>query len=94
MVKFIQKLDQLFTWIKELINSALLYWRCKKAIKRADYRAVTTGRKQLVLIQQGRPVVVSKQHLKNQIQQKKSQKGFKKGFTIQKAESMAIYITK
>lgn len=82
MVKFISKTI-------ELIKSAINYRRCKAAIKKADRLKVTTGRKQLVLMSRGKPVVVSKQSLKRSIMQH----GFRKGFTIQDAERIAIYQT-
>lgn len=68
----------------------MYYRRCKKAIKRADRRAIVTGKKQLVMIYGGKPVVISKQRLKEMIK-----KGvFVKGFTPEKAEALAIYKTR
>lgn len=67
----------------------MLYIRCKKAIRHAKRQAVITGKKQLVLMYGGKPIVVSKQHLKKQIQQRK----FAKGFTPAKAEALAIFKT-
>ncbi len=67
----------------------VFYRRCQRAIKRANRRAVTTGKKQLVMIYGGKPVVMSKQHLKTLIKKR----AFVKGFTPEKAESLAIYKT-
>ena len=49
-----------------------------------------TGRKWLVLMYGGKPLVVSKQHLKDKIKEG----AFRKGFTPEKAESLAIYKTR
>ncbi len=76
-------------WVKAY-RSVVYYRRCKKAIKRADRRAIVTGKKQLVMIYGGKPVVISKQRLKEMIK-----KGvFVKGFTPEKAEALAIYKTR
>lgn len=83
MVKIIEK------WVKAY-KSYVLYKRCNRAIKRADRQAVTTGRKQLVIMYGGKPIVVSKQHLKAKIREG----AFCKGFTPEKAESLAIYKTR
>ncbi|MEG1998983.1 MAG: hypothetical protein RR015_03105 [Bacteroidales bacterium] len=82
MVKIIQK-------TVSAGKSLLLYWRCKYAITRADRQAITTGRKQLVIMYDGKPIVVSKQHLKRAIKSG----AFRKGFTIENAEKMAIHKT-
>lgn len=71
-------------------KSYVLYLRCKRAIKRADRNAVVTGKKWLVLMYGGKPLVVSKQHLKDKIKAG----AFRKGFTPEKAESLAIYKTR
>lgn len=82
MVKIIEK------WVKAY-KSMVLYIRCKRAIKRANRQAVVTGKKQLVIMYGGRPIVVSKQHLKAKIKEG----AFRKGFTPEKAEQLAIYKT-
>lgn len=71
------------------IKSTQNYYRCKSAIKKANMLKETTGRTQLVLMSKGKPVVISKKTLKRSIRQH----GFKKGFTIQDAEKIAIYKT-
>lgn len=48
------------------------------------------GQKWLVLMYGGKPLVVSKQHLKAKIKEG----AFCKGFTPEKAESLAIYKTR
>lgn len=68
----------------------LLYIRCKRATRHADKQAVVTGKKQLVIMYGGEPLVVSKQRLKKLIR-----KGvFAKGFTPEVAEALAIYKTR
>lgn len=86
MVKAVKKI--LKKWVKAY-KSMVLYRRCKRAIRRADRQAVVTGRKQLVLLHGGKPVVVSKQQLKKLIRQG----AFIRGFTLEKAERLAIYKT-
>lgn len=81
---------KLFQKIVKAYKSYVLYKRCKRAIKRADRQAVTTGKKQLVIMYGGKPLVVSKQHLKQKIKEG----AFCKGFTPEKAESLAIYKTR
>lgn len=81
---------KLFQKIVKAYKSYVLYKRCRRAIKRADRQAVTTGRKQLVIMYGGKPIVVSKQHLKEKIKEG----AFCKGFTPEKAESLAIYKTR
>lgn len=83
MVKIIEK------WVKAY-KSYVLYKRCKRAIKRADRQATVTGKKQLVIMYGGKPLVVSKQHLKEIIKEG----AFRKGFTPEKAEALAIYKTR
>ena len=83
MVNILKKLSKAY-------QSMVLYIRCKRAIHKADYLALTTGKKYLVLMSGGRPVVISKQRIKALI--KKG--GFVKGFTPTKAEEIAIYIAR
>lgn len=71
-------------------KSLILYWRCKIAIAGANRQAITTGRKQLVIMYDGQPIVTSKQYLKRCIKSGT----FRKGFTIEMAEKMAIYKTR
>lgn len=81
---------KIFQNIVRTYRSYVLYRRCKRAIRRADRQAVTTGRKQLVIMYAGKPIVVSKQHLKEKIKEG----AFCKGFTPEKAEALAIYKTR
>lgn len=79
MVKFIRDFAK---WIT--------YLRVKKAIKEADIQQTLTGKKQLVIMYDGKPIVVSKQHLKRTIKEG----AYVHGFTPEKAESLAIYKTR
>ena len=81
---------KLFQKIVKAYKSYVLYKRCKRAIKRADRQATVTGKKQLVIMYGGKPLIVSKQHLKQKIKEG----AFCKGFTPEKAESLAIYKTR
>jgi hypothetical protein len=61
----------------------------KRAIKKANLMALLTGRKYLVLRYRKRFLVKSKKELKQLIKDGM----FQSGFTIQKAEQIALYIT-
>ena len=74
-------------FFKRKINA----YRCRIAIKQADELALTTGNRYLVLMHQGKPMVYSKKRLKQMIYRDHA---FNKGFTIAKAEEIAIHITK
>lgn len=71
-------------------KSLVLYIRCKRAIKRANRQAIVTGKKQFVIMYGGKPLVVSKQYLKEKIKEGV----FREGFTANKAEALAIYKTR
>jgi 16S rRNA C1402 N4-methylase RsmH len=71
------------------IKKTLLNYRETKAIKKANRLKNLTGFKQLVLLQQGKFVVVSKKSLKDKIKKKY----FQKGVSIQVLERIAIYKT-
>lgn len=74
MVNFISKLTR--AWLFE--------WRKKRAVKQAQHDANTYRRKYLVLVKNGRPVVVSMQGVKKLIR-------FAKGFTAETARKIAIF---
>lgn len=77
MVKFISKLTR--AWLFD--------WRKNRAIKKAQKDANTLRRKFLVLVMDGKPVVVSMQGIKKLIRCHR----FAKGFTAEKARQIAIY---
>jgi hypothetical protein len=64
--------------------------KLRNAIDKADWMAKKSGRKFLVLKYNRRFLVKSKEELKRLIKDKY----FVKGFTIQQAEKIALYITK
>ncbi len=73
----------------KLILDLIFTFRLKRAKIRADRRKAETGKKQLVILYRKKPIVVSKQHLKKSI----AEGCYEKGFTIQKAEKLAVYQT-
>ena len=73
----------------KLILDLIFTFRLKRAKLRANRQKAETGRKQFVLLYKGKPIVVSKQHLKQSI----AAGCYEKGFTIQKAEKISIYQT-
>jgi len=80
-----------------LIKSIIKNYRANKLKKKID-KAINmacdlrekTGRKHLVIMHQGKPVVQTKQRLQQLIRKRY----FKKGTTIQDIEKVALFITK
>lgn len=83
MVNIIKK------WIA-FARSLANYRRCRRAIREADRRLVTTGQKQLVIMYGGKPLTIAKRQLKEKIKDH----FFERGFTPEKAEALAIYKTR
>jgi len=79
MVKIIQKI---IGWVQRK--------RLTSAIKKANRMFAVTGMKFFVLKYKRRFLVKSKQELKKLIREGY----FKKGFTVQSAEAIALYITR
>ena len=75
------------TFIKKLVRATVFEWRKKRAIKKAQRDANLMRRKFLVLVMDGKPVVVSMQGLKKLIRCHR----FAKGFTAEKARKIAIF---
>lgn len=73
----------------QLIKDLIFNFRIKRAILRADRNKAETGKKQLVMLYKGKPIVVSKQYLKKCI----AAGNYQKGFTVATAEKMALYKT-
>lgn len=69
------------------MRALVFNWRKKRAIKQAQNDANTYRRKFLVLVRDGKPVVVSMQGVKKLIRQHR----FAKGFTAEKAREIAIF---
>lgn len=76
------------TFIKKLVRSTVFEWRRKRAIKKAQKDANLLRRRFLVLVQNGKPVVVSMQGVKKLIRCHR----FAKGFTAEKAREIALYV--
>ena len=74
--------------IMHFVKALLFDWRKKAAIKKAQNDAKLYGKKFLVLVFNGKPVVVSMQGIKQLIRQHR----FSKDFTPEKACKCAIYI--
>jgi hypothetical protein len=72
------------------IKNILFQRNLKKVIANAISIADKTGRKQLVIIFNSKPVVLSKQDLTRMIRQGK----FQKGVSVQDIEKKALFITK
>ena len=75
------------TFIQKLVRSTVFEWRRQRAIKEAQRDANQLRRKFLVLVIDGKPVVVSMQGIKKLIRCHR----FAKGFTAEKARKIAIY---
>ena len=76
------------TFIKKLVRATVFEWRRKRAIKKAQKDANLLSRRFLVLVQNGKPVVVSMQGVKKLIRCHR----FAKGFTAEKAREIALYV--
>lgn len=76
------------TFIKKLVRATVFEWRRKRAIKKAQKDANLLRRCFLVLVQNGKPVVVSMQGVKKLIRCHR----FAKGFTAEKAREIALYV--
>ncbi len=74
--------------LKKLFAAYLFERRRHRAIKKAQREADLQRRKYLVLVENGKPVVVSMQGIKKMIRQHR----FTKGFTADTACKIAIYI--
>lgn len=73
-----------------LIKKIILNYRVKKAIKQAVEFQKESGRKHLVVMCNGKPMVHTKQKLQYLIKTRY----FKKGTRIQDLEKAALFITK
>lgn len=74
--------------VKKYFKALLFDWRKKRAIKKAQNDAELHRKKFLVLVFNGKPVVVSMQGIKKMIRQH----SFSKDFTAETACKLAIYI--
>lgn len=74
--------------VKKYFKALLFDWRKKRAIKKAQNDAELHRKKFLVLVFNGKPIVVSMQGIKKMIRQHR----FSKDFTAKTACKCAIYI--
>ena len=74
--------------VRKYFQALVFDRRLKRAKKKAQHDATLYGKKFLVLMFGGKPVVVSMQGIKKLIRQHR----FAKGFTAEKAEKCALYI--
>lgn len=74
----------------ERIKRTILNYRVKMAIRQAVELAEGSGRKHLVLMHKGRPLVISKQRLGALIRKRY----FRKGTRMQDLERNALFITR
>ncbi len=74
----------------QLIKDIIFGWRYKRAVKKALKVQSLTGRKQFVIMYNGKPVVVSKRKIRSLV----STHYFRKGLTVQDIEKRALFVTK
>lgn len=74
--------------VKKYFKALLFDWRKKRAIKKAQNDAELHRKKFLVLVFNGKPVVISMQGIKKMIRQHR----FSKDFTAETTCKCAIYI--
>jgi len=73
--------------IIKYLQALLFHWRLARAKRKATSHADLYGKKFLVIVFHGKPVVVSMQGIKRLIRQHR----FTKGFTAEKAAKIAIF---
>lgn len=74
----------------QLIKDLIFGWRYKRAVKKAVKVQSLTGRKQFVVMYNGKPAVVSKKRIRYLV----STHAFTKGITVQDIERRALFVTK
>ena len=74
--------------VRKYFKALVFEWRLKRAKRKALHDATLYGKKFLVLVFGGKPVVVSMQVIKKLIRQHR----FTRGFTAERAEKCALYI--
>ena len=77
-----------FGAVPKYFKALVFEWRLKRAKKKAAGDAALYGKKFLVVVFGGKPVVVSMQAIKKLIRQHR----FREGFTAGKAEKCALYV--
>lgn len=79
----------IFKNIKAWFRAALFDYRLRHCRREADRRRALSGQKQLVIVLNRRPVVVSKQHIRRLVREGM----YQKGVTAATIETKAIYRT-
>lgn len=74
--------------VRKYFKALVFEWRLKRAKKKADSDAALYGKKFLVVVFGGKPVVVSMQGIKKLIRQHR----FSKDFTAEKAVKCALFV--
>lgn len=74
--------------VRKYFKALVFDWRLKRAKRKAQKGATLYGKKFLVLVFGGKPVVVSMQDIKTLIRQHR----FSKDFTAEKAVKCALFI--
>ena len=74
--------------VKKYFKALVFEWRLKRAKKKAQHDAALYGKKFLVVVFGGKPVVVSMQGIKTLIRQHR----FAKSFTAEEAKKCALFI--
>ena len=71
------------------IQKIIFNWRYKRAVRKADKLHKSTKRKYLVVVLNGKPVVLSKRKVRTLI----ATRHFRRGTTVRDIEDRAIYTT-
>lgn len=79
----------IFKNIKAYFRAIIFDCRFRHCCREADRRRAISGQKQLVIVLNRRPVVVSKQHIKRLVREGM----YRKGVKASDIEAMAIYKT-
>ena len=72
-----------------IIQKIIFNWRYKRAVRKADKLHKSTKRKILVVVLNGKPVVLSKRKVRTLI----ATRYFRRGTTVRDIEDRAIYTT-
>ena len=73
-----------------LIKDIIFGWRFKRAVRQAMEAQRLTGRKQFIIVYDGKPLVISKKKIRELV----ATRFFRKGTTVQDIERKALFVTK
>ncbi len=71
------------------IKKRIFNYRFKKSVEKAKEAAAATGRKHMVILFKGRPVVITKQRINHLVRTRR----FAKGVSTADIERQALYVT-